>query len=164
MFLFDWLAALWLKPQAPSAPLPKPRLQTPVKPDARSEVYAYLRLATSKATAHKLASPITQAAQRHGLPPLLVARLVVRESGGNAYARNGGCIGLMQVNAQLWCKPHENPYRVVDNLNAGCRLLARLKQRYPTWEQALTAYNFGENHHVTRRLRTSTYARAILQR
>lgn len=163
MFLLDWLTALWLKPTAPAAPLPAPKLATPLKLNPTAEVYAYLRLATSEATARKLATPLTQAALRHGLPPLLVARLVVRESGGNAQARSGHCIGLMQVNASLWCKPWENPYRVADNLNAGCRLLARLKRRYPRWEQALTAYNFGENHHVTRRLKTSSYARALLQ-
>jgi soluble lytic murein transglycosylase-like protein len=164
MLPFDWLLALSLKPTPSSLRPPKPVHRAPVQADAHAEVHAYLRLATSRATADKLTAPLVAAARRHRLPPVLVARLVVRESGGNAKAVNGWCVGLMQVDRRLWFKASERPFSVGDNLEAGCRLLARLKRRYPTWEQALTAYNFGENHHVTRRLATSRYARAILAR
>lgn len=164
MLFFDALLAFGLAPHKPTPPRPKPLLARPLQANPAREVHAYLRLATSKATADKLSAPITRAAVRHQLPPMLVARLVMRESGGNPRARNGVCVGLMQVNTRLWFRPHEDPWRVSDNLEAGCRLLAQLKRRYPSWEQALTAYNFGENHQVTRRLKTSRYARAILQR
>ena len=69
----------------------------------------------------------------------------------------------MQVNPRYWAKQGENMFNPADNVEAGSRLLAYLFKRFGTWHQALTAYNFGENHIVTRSVGSSRYAKKILK-
>lgn len=139
---------------------------TPAKPLVTSSdpetVHAYIQRVTSKKTADVYTVPIVVAARRHQLPPLLVAKVVHRESDFDPNCNTGDCIGLMQVNPSLWARKGEHLYRVADNLEAGCRLLAYLHGRFPNWPQALTAYNYGEFHPVTRGVGTSSYAYLVL--
>lgn len=135
----------------------------PAHADSESQrVHAYIQAMTSHKTAEKYTQPIVKAARHNHVPALLVAKVVHRESDFDPGCVTGDCVGLMQVNPDLWARRGENMFRVADNLEAGCRLLHYLFGRFPSWPQALTAYNYGENHPVTRGIGTSEYARLVL--
>ena len=151
-FAAAMLVVLGIAPPAHSA-----KSQTPA-----SGVHAYIQSVTSKKTADLYTVPITRAAVHNQVPPLLVAKVVHRESDFDPSCVTGDCVGLMQVNPGLWARKGENMFRVKDNLEAGCRLLSYLHHRFPNWGQALTAYNYGEFHQVTREVGTSRYAFLVL--
>lgn len=91
---------------------------------------------------------ITEAAERHGLPPEIVHALVMTES---AYKENAvspkGAIGLMQLMPGTARALEADPYDVRQNIDAGTRLLRDLLLKYENDERqvskALAAYNAG---------------------
>jgi soluble lytic murein transglycosylase-like protein len=125
-------------------------------------VYAYIQQVTSKKVADRFSAPILVASRRHHVPPLLVAKVVHRESDFDPRCVTDTCVGLMQVDPRFWARAGESMFAVADNLEAGCRLLEYLHGKFPDWKQALTAYNYGEFHPVTRRIKTSSYAVLVL--
>ncbi len=99
---------------------------------------------------------ITRYAEENGLPPNLVAAVILVESGGDpqAYSRSGA-VGLMQVMprdgiaAAFQCKngpcfsnrpTMEELFDPEFNIRYGTRLLASYLQRYSDLRQALKAY------------------------
>jgi len=99
---------------------------------------------------------ITQYAEKHGLPPDLVAALVWQESGGNpeAYSRSGA-VGLMQIMprdglaASFMCqngpcfsnRPSTEELKDPEfNVKYGTRMLAGLVSRNGNFREALKSY------------------------
>lgn len=86
------------------------------------------------------------AAQAHGVPPWMLAGLVRQESAFNPRARSAkGAVGLAQLlpeTAGFPARALEDPQT---NLKAGAAFLAKLRQRFGSWEAALAAYNAGES-------------------
>ncbi len=86
------------------------------------------------------------AARAHGVPPWMLAGLVRQESAFNPRARSAkGAVGLAQLlpeTAGLSPGALEDPQT---NLKAGAAFLAKLRQRFGSWEAALAAYNAGES-------------------
>ena len=60
---------------------------------------------------------------RHGIDPALVMAVIRVESGGNRFATNGGCVGLMQVDKRTWKLDESRMYEVDYNIEAGCKVL-----------------------------------------
>lgn len=125
-------------------------------------VFTFIRARAGTNKAKQLAPVIHREATSAGLSPLVVAKLINRESSFRLTASNGPCAGLMQVDRRYHFKRGESPWTAADNVRAGCRVLAGCFRRYPNWPQALTAYNFGPNHRVTKTLGSSGYARQVL--
>jgi soluble lytic murein transglycosylase-like protein len=91
---------------------------------------------------------ITEAAQRHGLPPEIVHALVMTESAYNERAISPkGAIGLMQLMPGTARALEADPNDVRQNIDAGTRLLRDLLIKYQNDERqvskALAAYNAG---------------------
>lgn len=128
------------------------------------KTYFFIEKHSGKKAAKKYTSLVVRKSEKYKIPALLVASVIIQESNFNPNVVTGSCVGLMQVNPGYWAKPRENMFRPEDNVEAGCRLLKRLKDRFGDWGQALTAYNFGENHKVTRNLGFSGYAGKVLNR
>lgn len=91
---------------------------------------------------------ITEAADRHGLPPAIVHALVMTESAYNEKALSPkGAIGLMQLMPGTARALQADPHDVVQNIDAGTRLLRDLLLKYQGEDRpvskALAAYNAG---------------------
>lgn len=91
---------------------------------------------------------ITEAAERHGLPPEFVHALVMTESAyKEAAVSPKGAIGLMQLMPGTARALDADPYDVRQNIDAGTRLLRDLLLKYENDERqvskALAAYNAG---------------------
>jgi soluble lytic murein transglycosylase-like protein len=91
---------------------------------------------------------ITEAADRHGLPPEIVHALVMTESAYNAKALSPkGAIGLMQLMPGTARALQADPHNVAENIDAGTRLLRDLLLKYQNEDRpvskALAAYNAG---------------------
>ena len=99
---------------------------------------------------------ISQYAKRHGLPPDLIAALILQESGGNPNAySSSGAVGLMQIMpsdglaASFMCvngpcfhdRPSMDELRDPEfNIAYGTRMLAGLLKRYGDLREALRSY------------------------
>jgi len=91
------------------------------------------------------ATEIAAAARASGINPQLVVAVVRAESGFKPWAvsRVGAC-GLMQLMPSVWLEQGvSDPYDPVPNLQAGCRHLRALLDRFGTVTEALAAYNAG---------------------
>ncbi len=90
---------------------------------------------------------VRYAAWRNGLDPALVAAVMVAESGGDPCAvSSAGAMGLMQLmpqTAEALLPEGGDPFRPVDNVLAGARLLGRLVRAHGL-RLGLAAYNAGE--------------------
>ena len=91
---------------------------------------------------------ITEAAERHGLPPEIVHALVMTESAYNEKAVSPkGAIGLMQLMPGTARALQADPHDVAQNIDAGTRLLRDLLLKYQHEDRpvsrALAAYNAG---------------------
>lgn len=109
----------------------------------------------------RMAKLLYAVGMREGVPALLLAKIINRESTFRVHARNGYCYGLMQV-ANFHFKAGQNPYNPFDNVTVGAQVLKRYYTRFPNWPQALTAYNMGPTAVASRGLSTSRYARQVL--
>ena len=144
---------------APSQGPPKLLALTPTA--QHQAVYRFIESRVGRRTAQRLTPIIVAKANKYGLPPLLVAKVINRESTFRTHVSLYRCYGLMQV-AYFHFKAGENPYDAATNVDAGCRVLSKYYGRFRNWPQALTAYNFGPSATVSRGLGTSRYARQVL--
>lgn len=92
---------------------------------------------------------IAEAAQRHGLDPLLVHAIIRQESGYNRAARSSaGAVGLMQIMPATGARFGLASAHLGDpvrNIETGTRLLSALHRRYGgNLDLMLAAYNAGE--------------------
>lgn len=87
---------------------------------------------------------VTQAAEKWGLPPDLLRRLVRKESGGNQAARSpAGAIGLTQLMPETARALGVNPNDAAQNLDGGAHYLRQQLDRFGSVGKALAAYNAG---------------------
>lgn len=91
---------------------------------------------------------VTEAAQRHGLPPEIVHALAQTESAYRADAVSPkGALGVMQLMPATAQALHADPRDVEQNIDAGTRLLKDLLLKYANdpnpVRRALAAYNAG---------------------
>jgi hypothetical protein len=85
-----------------------------------------------------------QEAQRNGVDPNLVLRVMHTESGGNPYAVSSkGAIGPMQLMPATAKDLGVNPNDPLDNIRGGVRYLAQQLKSFGSPELALAAYNAG---------------------
>lgn len=144
-----------------AATLPGPRAHAAVEAHEARRVREFVQARYGERAASRFTPLLVSAGRRHGIPPLLLAKVAHRESSFRTHVSNRGCHGLMQV-AAFHFRPGEDPFSAGDNLNAGARILAGYKKRFRTWPQALTAYNFGPGATASRGLTSSRYARQVL--
>lgn len=84
------------------------------------------------------------AAERHGIPPDLFARLIQQESGWRPTARSHkGAYGLAQLMPATARGLGVNPADPRQNLEGGARYLRQQYDRFRSWPLALAAYNAG---------------------
>ena len=108
------------------------------------------------------------AAQRHGIPADLFARLVQQESGWNANAVSSkGAIGLAQLMPATAARLGVNPRDPAQNLDGGARYLRMQYDLFGSWRLALAAYNAGpgavqQHGGIPPYRETQGYVRAIL--
>ena len=108
--------------------------------------------AASQATpaAHPYAAPVTEAAQRFGIPETWIWRVMHAESRGNRRAVSpAGAMGLMQIMPETWSmltSRHRlggDPFDVRANILAGAAYLRAMWDRYRDIRLMLAAYNAG---------------------
>jgi Transglycosylase SLT domain len=115
------------------------------------------------------AKEIRSASRKTNLHPWLVAAVVEAESGFNprALSRVGAC-GLMQLMPSVWAEQGiRRPFDVRANLQAGCRHLRGLIDRFRDLDLALAAYNAGaavveRSHGVPPYRETRNFIRHVL--
>jgi soluble lytic murein transglycosylase-like protein len=118
--------------EAKPAPIPEPRCR-----------YDYAGQALPAET--PFAAEIGRASKRANLSPILVAAVVAAESAFRPWAVSRvGAGGLMQLMPSVWLQQGlRNPYEPAANLDAGCRHLRALLDRFGDLTLALAAYNAG---------------------
>ncbi len=96
------------------------------------------------AAGRPLAGAVTEAADRHGLDPRLLAALVWSESGFRADAvSHAGAIGLAQLMPGTAAGLGVDPHDPAQNLDGGARYLRQMLDRFGDTSLALAAYNAG---------------------
>lgn len=92
-----------------------------------------------------------EAAQRNGIPPELLARMLWKESKYNAHARNPytGAAGIAQLLPialrELKIDPRNFSYSdPKSSIDAGAAYLGRLNGQFRDWPKSVAAYNWGE--------------------
>lgn len=106
---------------------------------------------------------IVKKSQEKELDPSLIFAVIEVESSFNKDAKNGPCIGLMQVNCENYDNPNLAMASLISpslNIDAGIEILSTFLKKYPT-EKALTCYNMGE--HGAKGKSTSGYAKKVLK-
>lgn len=113
---------------------------------------------------------IESIATEYDIPAELITAVIETESQFNEDAKNGNCVGLMQVNPR-WQKERMKELGVDDlknphaNILVGTDYLVDLINDYETVENALTIYNMGNKGiELVKRGKTSKYARTIVKR
>jgi len=115
-------------------------------------IYTYLGCALSNSDWNRVPlnhaaykEQISAAARRHGVDAALIRAVVHAESNFNHRAvSRAGAQGLMQLMPQTQDKLGvSNPYHIVENIDAGTRLLKSLLRRYGSVRMAAAAYNAG---------------------
>ncbi len=85
-----------------------------------------------------------RAAERHGVPVSIFAKLVKTESNWHhAAVSSKGAIGLAQLMPQTARRLGVDPRDPEQNLNGGARYLAQQYAKFRDWRLALAAYNAG---------------------
>lgn len=100
-----------------------------------------------------------QIGEKYGICPELLMAIIERESSGRADARNGDCVGLMQINEAY----HGNGQDLTDpeiNIETGAAYLAELAAEYEDVAVVLGKYH-GESR---AEIRISNYTTGILER
>lgn len=106
---------------------------------------------------------VVEKSQEKGIDPALVFAIIEVESNFKNEAKNGPCIGLMQVNCNNFDRPNQAMASLISpslNIDAGIEILSTYLKKYPT-EKALTCYNMGENGAKGRD--TSGYSKKVLK-
>lgn len=141
------------------------------------QVYRFIEAAKGKTTAKRYSELIVTSAKKHGLPPMLVANLILTESSFNPKAISPmGAIGLMQVMPFHYTKrriPIAKWHDPALNIDLGCQIYASyvsmMDKRYPglnasaLQHRALVAYNMGPRAVVSRGIYRSRYSQKVFQ-
>jgi hypothetical protein len=141
------------------------------------QVFRFIEATKGKTTAKRYTAMIVTSAQKHDLPPLLVANLILSESSFNPKAISPmGAIGLMQVMPFHYTKrriPISQWHDPALNIDLGCQIyasyVAMMDKRYPglapaaLQHRALVAYNMGPRAVVSRGIYRSRYSQKISQ-
>lgn len=100
--------------------------------------------------ADSIASHMTEAAQRFGIPEHWIRAVMQAESAGDlAAVSSAGAMGLMQVMPDTWTELRtryglgSDPFEARDNILAGTAYLREMLDRYGTIGGMLAAYNAG---------------------
>lgn len=123
-------------PQAAPVPqqaAPKPQVQPQVAPQTETQSQGWEQA-------------LPDVAQKYGLQPDLLQRVIKAESAGNPRARSPkGALGLMQLMPDTAKRLGvQDPFDPMQNLDGGARELRRLLDKYQHYGKALAAYNAGE--------------------
>lgn len=88
---------------------------------------------------------IGRAAKMYGIPPQLLERQIMAESGGNPTARSqAGAMGLMQLMpSTARGLGVSDPFNPQQNIMGGAKYLADQYAKFGSWSKALAAYNAG---------------------
>lgn len=106
---------------------------------------------------------IVEKAEEKGIDPALVFAVIEVESNFKTEAKNGPCIGLMQVNCNNFDRPNQAMASLISptlNVDAGIEILSGHLKKYPV-EKALTCYNMGEQG--AKNKASSGYAKKVLK-
>ena len=134
----------------------------PKKPEPQ-KVYCDIPLS------HELQDAALAACQEYGVLPDVLYAVMEVESGYQADARNGQCIGLMQIHTinLSWLSEQigvDNLSDPVQNIRAGAYLLGGYLQKY-SLADSLMAYNLGEGgakKQWSRGIHETAYTRKVL--
>lgn len=88
--------------------------------------------------------------KEYDVPLSLALAVIETESGFHSDAKNGNCVGYMQINSintetlseAIGITDLTDPYQ---NISSGVYMLGVLHTKYQDWSKALISYNFGEN-------------------
>lgn len=108
-----------------------------------------------------------QAGETFGISPELLMAIIESESSGQQYAKNGNCIGLMQINqyyhtGRMYRLGFVNLWDERANIYTGADLLRELLDKYGDTGTALMAYNGVRD--ASNRTSLTEYAEKILLR
>jgi hypothetical protein len=126
----------------------KPTIDLDAAIEAARKRIEQLEASSLKSSPQKLSALINNSADKHGIDPSLIHAVAEQESNFNPEAkgpktRYGQAKGIMQImdeTAQgLGLK---NPYNAAENIDAGAKLLAQLKDQFGDDKLALAAYNW----------------------
>ena len=93
---------------------------------------------------------ISNAENKYGLPPLLLARLLYQESRyrpdiiSGQVKSSAGAVGIAQI-VPRW-HPDVNPLDPFASINYAAKYLKSLYNQFGSWAKALAAYNFGPSN------------------
>lgn len=87
---------------------------------------------------------ITKSAERHDVPPTLLAALIHRESSfRHGAVSKGGAVGLSQIQPKVWGKHCQALRTIPGNVDCGAKVLRHYYDNGGSWEKALAYYNVG---------------------
>lgn len=104
-----------------------------------------------------LAGKILDVSDEYGVDPKVLAGIMIVESHGLADAKNGTCVGLMQVNAPVWRKElRKVGISDIGGIEAGAYILSTyLRQANGNLKLALARYSGGARGYVGKVYRAS---------
>ena len=93
--------------------------------------------------------------EQYGICPELIQAVIERESSGDPEAKNGTCIGLMQINKKYHVDRMEklgvtDLYDTFSNILTGTDYLAELFEKYEDPYLVLMVYNMGARKAISR--------------
>ena len=138
-------------------------LGTPAVLASTDQVHSYIADRHGRPAASRFTPLIREAAKRHHLDPLLVARLIQLESAYNPRERSGkDAMGLMQVR-RGHARHGEDLLDPATNLEFGCRILREYTDQFGgDLQKGLSAYLHGPVYVASRGVRTTRYSRRLL--
>ncbi len=126
----------------------------------KSEYEKYLKVVPLEP---EIVKHIVEKATEKDIDPTLIFAVIEIESNFKVEAKNGPCIGLMQVNCENYGNPSQAMASLISptlNIDAGVEILSTYLKKYPI-EKALTCYNCGERGAKGRD--TSGYSKKVLK-
>lgn len=140
-------------------------LVTPAVAASPDPVRSYITERHGASAAATFTPLIHQAARKHRLDPLLVARLIQLESDFNPRERSGkDALGLMQVR-RGHARHGEDLFDPRTNLDFGCRILREYTDQFDgDLQKGLSAYLHGPIYVASRGVRSTRYSRRLLGR
>lgn len=119
-------------------------------------------------TANRIAPIILKNAEKHDIPPHIIAAVIRQESHYKPNARSpSGAVGLMQVIPKYWSKKCPGDlYNEEINIHCGSAILSEYHEKGGNWNKALGYYNVGpygyENNRQSKKA-GKKYAKSVKQ-